>query len=82
MASAEERAQEDFEKRLREAASMGPIVTPIVNELQLREPTLNLALREATYALRENTYFRDNEQGDGGAPAPEDGMAQYSYDSW
>ena len=39
---------------------MGPIVTPIVNDLQLREPTVNLALREATRALREITYFRDN----------------------
>ena len=42
-ASAEDRAQRDFEKRLKEVASMGPIVTPIVNELQLREPTANLA---------------------------------------
>ena len=28
------------------------------------------------------TYFRDNTQGAGGAPAPEDGMAQHAYDSW
>ena len=60
MASAEERAQRDFEKRLRNVAQMGAIVSPIVKELQMREPTANLALREATRVLKETTHFKDN----------------------
>ena len=56
---------------------MGAIVSPIVNDLQLREPTVNLALREATRVLNEITHFKDNAQGAGGASAPEDPMAQH-----
>ena len=66
MASAEERAQRDFEKRLQDVAQMGAIVSPIVNDLQLREPTANLALREATRVLNKTTHFKDNAQGAGG----------------
>ena len=77
MASAEECAQRVFEKRLQNVAQMGPIVTPIVNDLQLREPTANLALREVTRVLKEITHFKDNTEGAGGAPAPEDPMAAF-----
>ena len=64
--TAEERAQRDFEKRLQDVAQMEATVTPIVNDLQLREPTANLALREATRVLKEITHFKDNTQGAGG----------------
>ena len=67
MATAEERAQRDSEKRLQDVAQMEAIVTTIVNDLQLREPTVNLALREATRVLKEITHFKDNTGRRGGA---------------